>query len=76
MGTLEYLKYRDNLLKRLLNTTDEKILKKIEDVFNNNEQEDFWNELSDVEKNGIELGFKQIEKGETFSYEEIISEHR
>ena len=46
MGTLEYLKYRDTLLKRLLNTTDIDLLRKIEEVLNNNE-DDFANELSD-----------------------------
>ena len=35
MGTLEYLKYRASLLKRLLNTTDLTILKRIEKAFDN-----------------------------------------
>ncbi len=75
MGTLEYLKYRDTLLKRLLNTTDIDLLRKIEEVLNNNE-DDFANELSDDDIKSIELGKSQIQNGEVVSYEEILSRHQ
>ena len=75
METLEYLKYRENLLKKLLNTTDINILKKIEKVFNNNE-EDFYYSLSEEEKEGIELGLQQIKEGKTIPYETFIAKHR
>ena len=49
MGTFEYLKYRDSLLKRLLNTTDITILKRVEKAFENNENNPFdetaWHNL-------------------------------
>ena len=33
---------------------------------------DWWNELSDSEKNSIEMGLKDVEEGRVISHEEVM----
>lgn len=74
-STLEYIKLRDDLLKKLLDTKDVNILKQIKDVFQNNDN-DFYNDLSEEERKGITKGLQQIKRGEVSNYDDIISSHR
>lgn len=75
MGTLEYLKYRDSLLKKLLNTTDLNILKKVEKAFNdNNEEEDFFDEMSKKNQNLLLKSIEQADNGELIPFEEMMKE--
>ena len=46
------------------------ILKAIEVDFM--EETDWWNELSDSEKNSIEMGLKDVEEGRVISHEEVM----
>lgn len=53
--------------------TIKKILKAIEvDFVEDISENDWWNELSDAEKNSIEIGLKDIEEGKVVSHEEVI----
>ena len=48
-------------------------LKEIEvDFVEDSVEKDWWNELSDVEKNSIEMGLKDIEEGKVISHEEVM----
>lgn len=76
METMEYLQYRDSLLKRLLNTTDIDLLKKIEDVFNNNDDNDFFDELPSEIQNDILESIEQSNKGLGRPIEDVINELR
>lgn len=76
MSTLEYIKLRDDLLRKLLDTKDVNVLQQIKEVFNKNDKDDFYYDLSDEEKKGIEIGLQQIAKDEVVPYEDIISKHR
>lgn len=75
MSTMEFLQYRDSLLRRLLNTTDVDLLKKIEEVFNNNE-EDFFDELPKEVQNDMLESIKQSNKGLGRPIEDVINELR
>ena len=76
METLEYLKYRDSLLKRLLNTTDLSILKKVEKAFNNNEEEDFFDDLSKEHQNLLLQSIEESKRGEGIPFEQMLVELR
>jgi hypothetical protein len=73
MGTLEYLKYRDNLLKRLLNTTDVTILKRVEKAFNNNENDDPFNELPTELQQMLLQSEEDIKENRFVSHEEVMN---
>ncbi len=48
-------------------------LKEIEvDFVEDSVEKDWWNELSDVEKNAIEMGLKDIEEGKVISHEDVM----
>ncbi len=49
------------------------ILKAIEvDFIEDSVENDWWNELSDFEKNSIEMGLKDVEEGRVISHEEVM----
>lgn len=57
---------KNNLHKLVVETNDEKILKTIQKIFNelNNEEEsDWWEELNEKDKKNINRGLKESEEG-------------
>ena len=73
MGTLEYLKYRDNLLKRLLDVTDVAILKRIEKAFDNNEKEDLFDEMPSELQQILLQSEEDIKHGRFVSHKEVMN---
>ena len=73
MSTAE-LKY--NLVKLIESINDSQTLQAIYTLLSKKTETeiDFWNELSDEEKAGIEEGLAQIERGETIPHEEVMAE--
>ncbi len=61
------------LVKIILNIDNDTFLKKVTD-FINNEQSDFWNELSAAEQAEIKLGIDQLNQGKRTSYKEVLKE--
>lgn len=61
------------LAQKLSATTDELILKELEDVFATHEN-DWWNTLPDNIKEGIETSIKQAEAGELIPHEEVMND--
>ena len=59
------------LVKDILNINNVDFLKKVSD-FVQNEKTDFWNELSVSEKNEINQGIAELERGEKVSYESFL----
>ena len=59
------------LIKLLKETENPSVIKAIKKVFQN-EKKDFWNDLSDAQKEAINEGEKQIERGEYLSFEEVM----
>jgi hypothetical protein len=62
------------LAKRLLETDDEVILLQIKKVFENNDK-DFWNELPEHVKAGIEQGKKQAAEGILTPHDEVMKKY-
>lgn len=62
------------LIKMLAETEDPAIVKSIQKIFKK-EKKDWWDELTQQQKEEIELGIKQIERGEVVSYESILDRH-
>lgn len=63
------------LIKMLLNTNKPSVLKSIRKIFEK-EKIDFWNTLSEEEKEDIKQGIEELDKGEKYPYDEIMSKHR
>lgn len=58
------------LVKRLLDTEDEAIIREVKNVFESH-QKDFWSELPDHVKAGIEHSRKQAEAGLLTQHDEV-----
>lgn len=53
--------------------TIKQILKAIEvDFVEDTTESDWWNELSEAQKNSIEIGLKDIEEGRVVSHDEVM----
>lgn len=65
-----------NLVRLVSQTTDKDVLTKLLDFFKKNQamEADWYDEISDYEKELIKIGEEQIEKGEGHSWEEVKKE--
>ena len=63
------------LMKLLAETNDESIISSIKKLFTT-EKKDFWEELTAEQKNEIEEGESQIERGEFILYEDLMKKYR
>jgi hypothetical protein len=63
------------LLKMIINTDNPSVLEKIMRIFQN-EKQDFWSNLSKEDQEEILAGIDELDKGEKYSYDEIIKKHR
>lgn len=64
------------LMKMILETDNPKILESIKNLFRNERKADFWDSLSEEQKQEIELGIGEVEDGKTVDYETIMRKHR
>ena len=62
------------LIKLLLETENPSIIESIKDIFKK-EKKDFWDELSQEQKDEIELGERQIDNGEYVNFEDFIKKY-
>jgi predicted transcriptional regulator len=63
---------KNDLIKVIINTEDVTFLQKVKDFFKKqNATLDWWDEISDHEKDMIELGLKDIEEGRVVPHEEV-----
>ena len=62
-----------DLIQALVHLKDLSLLQKLETVINSHQAAsgDWWNEISDEEKAGIEEGIAQLERGEGIPHEEV-----
>ncbi|MEG2102155.1 hypothetical protein [Flavobacterium sp. FlaQc-28] len=66
---LEARKYQ--FIQELVKVEDESVLEKLELVLKAN-QNDWFEDLSESEKNEIQIGLDQAEKGEVVSHEDVM----
>jgi len=60
-------------LKQLQDTNTIEYLKTIKDSFVG--KNDWWDDLSDIEKQGIERGLSDIKEGKTVSHDEVKAKY-
>lgn len=65
---------KTQLMKKLEETNDISIIEAIKNVFKS-EKKDFWEELTQQQKDEIEEGDRQIERGEFVDFEEFIQRY-
>ena len=63
-----------DLISWISNLRDEKTLKKIETI--RQEESDWWDEISEAEKEEIEKGIAEADRGELIPYDEVMKEVR
>ena len=64
------------LIRMLLKTKKPSVLTSIRKIFEKEGEIDFWNTLSEEEKEDIRQGIEELDKGEKYPYDEIMSKHR
>jgi len=64
------------LIQQVLETPDEHVLKRISEVFEEESNQDFWDNLDEDLKASIERGIAQADKGEVKSHEEVMSKYK
>ena len=64
------------LVRLILDTNNPNILNSIRGLFTKSKTTDFWETLSQEQKNDIQEGIGEIEKGETVDYNDFIKEYR
>ena len=64
---------KNDLHKLIVETDDESILSKVQAYFNmlKSKNVDWWDTISDQEKEAINIGLKQLENGEGIPHEEV-----
>ena len=64
------------LIRMLLNTKEPSVLASIRRIFEKQEKADFWKTLSEEVKEDIRQGIDELDKGEKYPYDEIMTKHR
>ena len=63
------------LIKMLIETNDSSIIDAEKKIFTS-EKKDWWDELSDEQKFEIEESDREIDRGEYFFYDDVMSKYR
>lgn len=66
---------KSELMKKLAETNDMSIIEAIKNILKS-EKKDFWNELTQEQKDEIEEGDRQIERGEFVLFEDLMKKYR
>ena len=61
------------LAQRLLSETSEVVLQKIKDILLS-EKTDWWDEISEEEKQAIDEGLAELDRGEGISHDQVMNE--
>jgi predicted transcriptional regulator len=62
------------LVQMILNTKRPAILKKVEDVLKKEKVTDWWDEISEAERQAIEKGLEEADRGELIPHKEVMKE--
>lgn len=62
------------LVQLIINTRKPLTLKKVEEVLKSEEESDWWDETSDAERQSIEKGIEEADKGKLLPHAEVIKE--
>ena len=64
------------LVRLILDTNNPNILQSIKNFFTKNNVADFWDTLSQEQKNDIQKGLNDIENGDIVDYNEFMKEYK
>ncbi len=64
------------LVRMILDTDNPGILSSIKRIFSDSRNSDFWDSLSQSQRDEILKGIEEIENGDTVDYAEFINKHR
>lgn len=64
------------LMRLLLNTQKEQILIRIREIFEQEEDADFWDKMDEELKASIERGLSQSDQGEVKSHEAVMEKYK
>ena len=64
------------LVQMILNTEKPTVLAKVEAVFKKEKGADWWDEISEAERNAIEEGLAEADRGELIPHEKVMKEVR
>ena len=77
MNTSMDLKEKKQVLIRLIiNTEKPALLAKVEAVLKKEKANDWWNQLSDTEKEELEKGIAEADSGQLIPYDQVMRELR
>jgi thiamine pyrophosphate-dependent acetolactate synthase large subunit-like protein len=62
------------LVQLIINTRKPLTLKKVEEVLKRENEPDWWDEISDAERQSIEKGLAEADRGELIAHEEVMKE--
>ena len=63
-----------SIMEYLAELKDESVLSQIENLLK--PKVDFWDELTDAQKSGIQKGIEQLNNGDKVAYEDFIAKFR
>jgi hypothetical protein len=64
------------LVRLILDTDNPGILASVKRIFSDSPQADFWDGLTQYQKDEIREGIEETERGGTVDFEEFIKKHR
>ncbi len=64
------------IVKLILETENQNILKSVKKLLSNSSDVDFWNSLSQKQKEEIASGIDDIDNGRVQAYDDIMKKHR
>jgi hypothetical protein len=62
------------LVQLIINTKKPLTLRKVEDVLKGEKESDWWDEISDAERQSIEKGLAEADRGELIPHETVMKE--
>jgi len=63
-------------MKMILETNNPEIIKSVKNIFRKSKETDFWETISQDQKDDILHGIEEIRNGEVVAYEDFMKKHR
>jgi len=64
------------IMKMILETNSPSILKSVKNIFRESTKTDFWETITQEQKDDIFQGIEDVEKGEVVDYKDFMKRHR
>ena len=64
------------LIELLLHTNNPTIIKKIKSIFQNEETQDIWEQLSEVQQQEIDSALEEVKSGQTVPFNSFVEKYK